>query len=128
MAQRAPDIMVDKKDQLERIEGVCLPDETIRAVFDLKGAGTGFIGLTDKRIIFYDKAFMKKKKALVSIPYTRIASVASEDNKGFFIRSGFFVSDTLTIQPIGLEPKTFEFRGGEKAHQAHNMIMEHLLR
>jgi len=128
MAQRAPDIMVDKKDQLERIEGVCLPDETIRAVFDLKGVGTGFIGLTDKRIIFYDKAFMKKKKALVSIPYTRIASVASEDNKGFFIRSGFFVSDTLTIQPIGLEPKTFEFRGGEKAHQAHNIIMEHLLR
>ena len=128
MAQRAPDIMVDKKDQLEKIEGICLPDETIRAVFDLKGAGTGFIGLTDRRIIFYDKAFMKKKKALVSIPYTRIASVASEDNKGFFIKSGFFVSDTLTIQPIGLEPKTFEFRGGEKAHQAHNMIMEHLLR
>jgi len=128
MAQRAPDIMVDKKDQLEKIEGMCLPDETIRAVFDLKGAGTGFIGLTDKRLIFYDKAFMKKKKALVSIPYTRIASVASEDNKGFFIKSGFFVSDTLTIQPIGLEPKTFEFRGGEKAHQAHNMIMEYLLR
>jgi hypothetical protein len=128
MAQRAPDIMVDKKDQLEKIEGACLPDETIRAVFDLKGAGTGFIGFTDKRIIFYDKAFMKKKKALVSIPYTRIASVASEDNKGFFIRSGFFVSDTLTIQPIGLEPKTFEFRGGEKAHQAHNIIMGHLLR
>ena len=127
MAQRAPDIMVDKKDQLERIEGVCLPDEIIRAVFDLKGTGTGFIGLTDKRIIFYDKAFMKKKRALVSIPYTRIASVASEDNKGFFIRSGFFVSDTLTIQPIGLEPKTFEFRGGEKAHQAHSVIMEHLL-
>jgi len=111
MAQRAPDIMVDKKDQLEKIEGMCLPDETIRAVFDLKGAGTGFIGLTDKRLIFYDKAFMKKKKALVSIPYTRIASVASEDNKGFFIKSGFFVSDTLTIQPIGLEPKTFEVRG-----------------
>jgi len=128
MAQRASDIMVDKKDQLERIEGVCLPDETVRAVFDLKGAGTGFIGLTDKRIIFYDKAFMKKKKALVSIPYTHIASVASEDNKGFFIKSGFFVSDTLTIQAIGLEPKTFEFRGGEKAHLAHNMIMEHLLR
>jgi len=128
MAQRAPDIMVDKKDQLEKIEGVCLPDETIRAVFDLKGRGTGFLGITDKRIIYYDKAFLKSKKALVSIPYTHIASVASEDNKGFFIKSGFFVSDTLTIQPIGLEPKTFEFRGGEKAHQAHNMIMEHLLR
>ena len=128
MAQMATDIMVDKKDQLEKIEGVCLPDEIIRAVFDLKGRGTGFLGITDKRIIYYDKAFLKSKKALVSIPYTHIASVASEDNKGFFIKGGFFVSDTLTIQPIGLEPKTFEFRGGEKAHLAHNMIMEHLLR
>ena len=127
MAQHAPDIIVDKKDQLEKIEGVCLPDEIIRAVFDLKGAGTGFLGLTDKRIIFYDKAFMKKKKAIVSIPYSRIASVASEDNKGFIIKSGFFVSDTLTIDPIGLEPRTFEFRGGDKAHAAHNIIMQYLL-
>jgi len=127
MAKRAEDIIVDKKDQLEKIEGVCLPDEIIRAVFDLKGAGTGFLGLTDKRIIFYDKAFMKKKKAIVSIPYSRIASVASEDNKGFFIKSGFLVSDTLTIEPIGLEPRTFEFRGGDKAHQAHNIIMQYLL-
>jgi len=128
MAQRAHDIMVDKKDQLEKIEWVCLPDELIRAVFDLKGGGTGFLGLTDKRIIFYDKAFLKKKKAIVSIPYSRIASVASEDNKGFIIKSGFFVSDTLTIEPIGLEPRTFEFRGGDKAHIAHNIIMEYLLR
>ena len=127
MAKHAQDIIVDKKDQLEKIEGVCLPNEIIRAVFDLKGAGTGFLGLTDKRIIFYDKAFMKKKKAIVSIPYSRIASVASEDNKGFFIRGGFLVSDTLTIDPIGLEPRTFEFRGGDKAHAAHNIIMEYLL-
>ncbi|MFO8143737.1 MAG: PH domain-containing protein [Dehalococcoidales bacterium] len=128
MAHHDPNMQVDKKDQLERIEAVCLPDELILAVYDLKGIGTGFIGFTDKRIIFYDKAFLKKKKALVSIPYSRIASVASEDNKGFVIKSGFFVSDTLIIQPIGLEPKTFEFRGGEKAHQAHNMIMNHLLK
>lgn len=127
MAERAEDIIVDKKDQLEKIEGVCLPNEIIRAVFDLKGAGTGFLGLTDKRMIFYDKAFMKKKKAIVSIPYSRIASVASEDNKGFIIRSGFLVSDTLTIDPIGLEPRTFEFRGGDKAHAAHDIIMQYLL-
>ena len=127
MAQHAHDIIVDKKDQLKKIEDVCLPNELIRAVFDLKGAGTGFLGITDKRIIFYDKAFLKKKKAIVSIPYSRIAAVASEDNKGFFIRSGFLVSDTLTIEPMGLEPRTFVFRGGDKAHQAHNIIMEYLL-
>jgi len=128
MTIHAEDITVDRKDQLEKIEGVCLPDETIRAVFDLKGRGTGFLGITDKRIIYYDKAFLKSKKALVSIPHHHIASVASEDNKGFIIKRGFLISDTLTISTIGLEPKTFEFRGGEKAHLAHNIIMEYLLR
>ena len=68
MARYSEDMMVDKKDQLEKIEGVCLPNETIRAVFDMKGGGTGFIGLTDRRVIYYDKAFLKKKKAMVSIP------------------------------------------------------------
>jgi len=128
MAKYAEDIIVDKKDQLEKIEGICLSDETIRAVFDLKGAGTGFLGITDKRIIYYDKAFLKSKKALVSMPYSRIASVASEDNKGFLIKKGFLVSDTLTISAMGLEPKTFEFRGGDKAHRAHNIVMEYLLK
>ena len=127
MARYADDMLVDKKEQLEKIDGVCLPDEMIRAVFDMKGRCTGFMGITNKRIIYYDKEFMKGKKALVSIPYNRIASVASEDSKGFLIRSGFFVSDTLTINPIGLGPKVFEFRGGDKAHEAHNIIMEYVL-
>jgi len=26
-----------------------------------------------------------------------------------------------------MEPATFEFRGGEKAHAAHNMLMEYML-
>lgn len=64
MAIYADDMIVDKKDQLEKIEGICLPDEIIRAVFDLKGRGTGFLGITDKRIIYYDKEFMKKKEAI----------------------------------------------------------------
>jgi len=127
MAMYSNDMIVDKKEQLEKIEGICLPEEIIRAVFDVKGAGTGFLGITDKRIIFYDKAFLKSKKALVSVPYSRIASIASEDNKGFLIKKGFFVTDTLTINLLGMEEKTFEFRGGDKAHKAHNIIMEYLL-
>ncbi len=127
MPEYAGDMYVDKKDQLEKIEAVCLPDELIRAVFDLKGRGTGFVGMTDKRIIYYDKEWLKNKKALVSIPFSRISAVASEDNKGFFITKGFFVSDTLAITITGEGVKTFEFRGGDKAHRAHMMIMEHLL-
>jgi hypothetical protein len=127
MAKHAEDMVVDKKEQLEKIDSICLPDELVRAVFDLKGRGTGFLGITDKRIIYYDKEFLRRKKALVSIPHSRIASVASEDNKGFFIKGGFFVNDTLTICAIGSEPKEFEFRGGDKAHRAHNILMEYLL-
>jgi hypothetical protein len=96
-------------------------------VFDLKGRGTGFLGVTDKRIIYYDKEWLKNKKALVSIPFSRISAVASEDNKGFFITKGFFVSDALAITISGEGVKTFEFRGGDKAHRAHMIIMEHLL-
>ena len=127
MAIHADDIIVDKKEQLEKIEDFCLPDEVIRAVFDLKGAASGFIGVTDKRIIFYDKAYMKSQKAMVSIPYSRISTVGSEDNKGFLVKKGFFVTDKLTISGLGFDDKTFEFRGGDKAHQAHNIIMEYLL-
>ena len=92
----------------------------------MKGAGTGFLGITD-RIIYYDKAFLKSRKALVSIPYNRIASVASEDSKGFLFKKGFWVTDIIVIHPIGLDPITFEFRGGDKAHMAHSIIMEYLL-
>ena len=127
MPDYAGDMYVDKKDQLEKIEAVCLPDELIRAVFDLKGRGTGFLGVTDKRIVYYDKEWLKNKKALVSIPFSRISAVASEDNKGFFITKGFFVSDTLAITITGEGVKTFEFRCGDKAHRAHMIIMEHLL-
>lgn len=127
MAIYAEDMMVDKKEQLKKIEDICLPDEVIRAVFDLKGRGTGFIGITDKRIIFFDREFIKGKKAMVSIPYSHIACVASEDKKGFLVRSGFMVSDKIIISPLGLDDKEFEFRGGDKAHLAHRMIMEHLL-
>ncbi|MBN1855736.1 MAG: PH domain-containing protein [Dehalococcoidia bacterium] len=127
MPEYAGDMHVDKKDQLEKIEAVCLPDELIRAVFDLKGRGTGFLGITDRRIVYYDKEWLKSKKALVSIPFSRISSVASEDSKGFFITKGFFVSDTLAITISGQGTKLFEFRGGDKAHLAHMIIMEHIL-
>jgi hypothetical protein len=127
MAIHADDIYADKKEQLEKVEDFCLDSEIIRAVFDLKGVSTGFLAITDKRLIFYDKEFFKKQKAIVSLPYSRIAQVASEDEKGIIVRKGFFVSDKLYILPQSGESKVFEFRGGDKAHRAHYLIMEYLL-
>ena len=126
MAKHAEDIIVDKKDQLEKIEDYCLPNEIIRAVFDLKGGGTGFIGITDKRVIFYDKAFMHKKKAMVTIPYSRIHAVSSEDDSGRLFKRGFFASSKLTLH-AGDDSFAFDFRGGDTAHRAYILIMESLL-
>jgi len=64
MANYADDIIVDKKEQLEKIEGICLPDKVIRAVFDTKGVGTGFLGITDKRIVYYDKQYLVSKNII----------------------------------------------------------------
>ena len=91
-------------------------------MYDLKGSGTGFIGITDKRLIFYDRAFLRKRKALTSIPFSRISSVSSVD-EGRGLRGA---SSELVISTAGDE-HSFEFRGGEKAQDAYHMIMEELL-
>ncbi len=126
MAQYAEDIIVDKKEQLEKIEDYCLPHETIWAVFDLKGIRAGFVAVLDKRIIFYDKAFTHKGKAMVTIPYNRIHAVSSEDDPGLLHRHGLFSSSKLILH-TGNDSFEFEFRGGDRAYRAYIMIMEHLL-
>ncbi len=127
MAVLADDIVFDKQEQLEKIEGFCLPDEVLRAVFDLKGAATGFLGITDRRVIFYDKSLVTERKAMISIPYSRMSMLGSEDDKGMIIKKGFLVTGRLTVRGLGFEDQTFEFRGGDKAHIAHRIISEYLV-
>ena len=116
----------DKKEQLQKIQAALLPGEQVLAVFDMKGGGTGFIGVTDKRIIVYDKVFMRRMKAVVSIPYSRIHSVAAEDDAGTLTGRGFFSSSKVVITTSHGEME-FEFRGADKAHYAHNLILSHML-
>ena len=121
------DVIFDKRDQLERIEGSLLAGEEIEADFDLKGGGTGFLGVTSKRVIFQDNNFLRKSmKALVSIPYRAIHTVAAEDDAGLFAGRGFFAGSKIVIGTSSGEYE-FEFRGADKGHQAHNMILEHVL-
>lgn len=115
-------IIHDKKDQLRKITAMLLPNEILRAVYDLKGAGTGFVGITDWRLIFMDKAFIKKAKAMVSISYRQISSVASKDEGGLL-----FKTSTLIITASGMPPKEFEFRSNDKAHTAYQLIIARML-
>src|SRR4051794_33921914 len=110
---RVAEVIYDLKEQLEKIEESLLPGETVEAVFDLRGSGTGFIGITDKRIIVLDKAFLRRMKAVVSVPYSRILSVATEDRSGLFTGRGFFATSNLVVVH-GHGELEMEFRGADK--------------
>jgi hypothetical protein len=116
----------DRQDQLEKIRAGLLPGEEIEAVLDVKGGGTGFVGITSKRVIFQDNAWVVKSMAIVSIPYSRIHTVAAEDSAGLLTGRGFFSSSRIIIT-TSAGSRVFQFRGADKAHIAHNLILRHIL-
>jgi hypothetical protein len=119
-------VVFDRPDQLEKIRSGLLPGEEIEAVFDLKGSGSGFMDITSKRIIFQDNSWVMNTKAVVSIPYSRVHTIAAEDAVGLFTGRGFFSSSTIVIT-TSAAPRSFQFRGADKAHIAHNLILKHMI-
>jgi len=111
------DVEYDKKDQMQRIQAYVVPGEILYAVYDLRGAGTGFVGVTDKRVIFYDQAYLRKKKARVSVPYSHVTAVASEDSGGIV-----FKSSTLYLLPHnGRWP---DLRTGFPLHRESSQLLQ----
>ena len=87
----SPTPTFDKQDQLDRITEGLLDGETVTGVFDCIGAGTGFVGLTDRRVILQDNSFVGKKVALTSVPYSRVQAVSFVTNRsvlGKFVSTG----------------------------------------
>jgi hypothetical protein len=115
----------DKRDQYEQIASGLLEGERVIAVYDATGAGTGFIGVTDRRVIVQDKSFVGKKIALISIPYSKITSVAVVSNKSW--AGNFFSSSSIAVM-AGPHIHEVEFRGQDKAHHVHNVILWHITR
>jgi hypothetical protein len=120
MVQQIQQVEFDNKSQMERIAQMVDPPERLYAVFDEKGRGTGFVGITDRRIIFMDQGVIRKKM-IVSLPFSKITAVASEDTGGIV-----FNSSTLMVI-AGAREFDFEFHTKEKAHRAYQLIMWNLL-
>jgi hypothetical protein len=110
----------DNEGQYRRIAAYIIPNETLYAVYDCKGAGTGFVGVTDQRVIFYDQGILLKKKSMVSLPYHQIIGVACAD-EGII----FQTSELVLITAAGRF--SFEFRGAEKAHWAYRFILDQIM-
>jgi hypothetical protein len=119
-------IIFDQQEQLDKISASLIPGEAVEAVLDLKGAATGFLGITTKRIIIYDKAYLRRLKAVVSVPYSKILSIAAEDDNSILAGRGWFSSSKLAICTSHGDYE-FEFRGADKAHIAHDLILAHLV-
>jgi hypothetical protein len=114
----------DNKDQFDRITAMVLPAETLYAVYDMKGGGTGFVGITDLRLIFMDESFVRKSKAFVSLPYTKLTAVGVEDSGRTL--NPFAAASKLTVV-AGHREWEFEFRTTDKARHAYSLIMANLL-
>lgn len=107
-------------DQLQQIQTGLLDSEQIIAVYDAIGTGTGFLGLTNRRVIIQDKSFVGKKVAITSIPYSRITSVSVVSNKSW--AGSFFSTGAIAIN-VGTHTYQVQFRGEQKSHHVHNVIL-----
>src|SRR5215212_3956985 len=91
------EVMFDTREQRRKIQEGLLSEEKVYAVFDMKGGGTGFIGITDKRVMIQDSAFLKKERAIVSGPYDRIHALAASEDTGMRGGRGFFAGSKLIL-------------------------------
>lgn len=114
----------DKQDQYDRIRYGLMPGERIVAVYDCIGAGTGFVGLTDRRVVLQDNSFVGKKVALTSVPYSRVQAVSFVSNKSLL---GKHASSSEVAILVGGTQHECEFRGHEKAKLVHDVILEHMI-
>lgn len=111
----------DRGDQAARVAELILPGEQLYLVFDCKGRGTGFVGVTSKRLIARDDGRRGREKQITSIPFSRIHAVSVESDRGWVRGSSF-----LAIS-AGDDDWSFQFKGADKARRAYMRIMEHLL-
>lgn len=117
------DVAYDRKEQFQQIQSGLLPGEEIIAVYDAIGTGTGFIGLTNRRVIIQDKSFVGKKVAITSIPYAKVTSVSVVSNRSW--AGNFFSTGSIAIN-VGTHTYEVDFRGDQKGHHVHNVILHYI--
>jgi len=113
----------DRQDQLDKIVAGLIQGENVLAVYDAREGGTGFIGLTDRRVVIQDNSLAGGRSAVVSLPYSRINAVAFVADKSMFGK--WNESSEITIF-TGATSYSVAFRGADKAKHAHDLILWNL--
>ena len=122
--QQMPAVQYDSKTQLDRVVPHLLQGEALLYVYDLKGAGTGFLGVTDRRLIFMDQNFLDRKdSAIISVPFARISYVAIQTEHKMLGRDTSGVTVAVTGRTFD-----FVFHGLKKAHDIFQVINHFICR
>lgn len=121
------DIPHDRADQLGHVQSGLLTGEEIYCVYDDKGVGSGFIALTNFRVIILNKSFVsafpghKGVSATISLPYSHIASVSTLSKTSAFGR--FFSDSHIYLITTGGTHYTAELRATDRAKHVHDTIL-----
>jgi hypothetical protein len=112
------EVLFDKAEQVQIVQGLLIPGEALEGVFEVKTVSNSFIAITSRRIIFHDA--IRKTHPVMSLPYRSITAVASDQGPGKLRSSALHVI-------AGTHEYTFELWQNERAHTAHTLILAHLI-
>ena len=113
---------IDKQEQYRQVAAGLTPGESIWAVFDCKGLGAGFVGVTDRRLVFQDRSAVGNRVTLMSVPYRAVSSVGFASDKEF-LTSG---TSTVVVTYSGGSMEA-TFRGDDKARYVHDVVLHRIL-
>lgn len=111
----------DESAHYDVVRDSVMAEEHIYGAYAGEGPGVALCGVTNRRVLLFDRAFPGGRTALITIPYKSISTVAfvSQDGDPIFSR-------TVAIQ-VGRTFYEVTCRGEEQAAEIHDLITWHLL-
>lgn len=105
--------MGDIETYKSEVREMLLPDEELEAIY---GLDIDYTAVTSRRLIFVDKTVLSKQQSIISIPFSKINTVA--------LGKGKFLSFTNEIE-IHTQSQKFELKlmKGEKVQEFYNKIV-----
>lgn len=111
----------DESAHYDVVRDSVMTEEHIYGAYAGDGAGVALCGVTNRRVLLFDRAFPGGRSALISVPFKSITTVAyvSQDDEPIFSR-------TIAIQ-VGRTFYEVHCRGEEQAAEIHDLINWHLM-
>ncbi len=105
----------DDPGQLQQLRAMLMTGERLFFLYDCRGAGSGYLALTNRRLLFQDRGFIPGCPTIVSMPFGRVEGVSLR-GRGRLLRPA-----RLAVTS-GSQRYEFRFHSEEKARNAFRLI------